>query len=53
MLLDIISKTQSAFVLGRLITDNVIIAFEIQHFFKHKSQGKEKMDTIKAYDRVE
>ncbi|KAL0409776.1 UNVERIFIED_CONTAM: hypothetical protein Sradi_1912000 [Sesamum radiatum] len=35
----IISPTQSAFVLGRLITDNILLAFEINHFLNIKSKG--------------
>jgi hypothetical protein len=54
---DIISHNQSAFLQGRLITDNTLIAHEIFHFFSH-SQNKKgfvgiKTDMAKAYDRVE
>jgi hypothetical protein len=54
---NIVSQNQSAFVQGRLITDNSIIAHEIFHFFSHSSSKKGyvgiKTDMAKAYDRVE
>lgn len=54
----IISDTQSAFIPGRLITDNILVSFEVMHYMKRKHAGKEammtlKLDMSKAYDRVE
>ncbi|CAH9124076.1 unnamed protein product [Cuscuta epithymum] len=58
ILCSLISENQSAFIPGRSIVDNVLIAFETQHYLKRKNQGKEgfvalKLDMSKAYDRVD
>lgn len=52
----LISKSQSAFVLGQRIQDNIILVNEIMHTFK-KKRGRGglmalKVDTEKAYDKV-
>jgi hypothetical protein len=55
---DIISKNQSAFVPGRMIKDNALLAFECMHFMEHgtsinSSYCSYKIDLSKAYDRVD
>ena len=54
----LVSDNQSAFVAGRMITYNIMIAFEINHHLQQKRQGKKgiaalKIDMAKAYDKVE
>ena len=58
MLPQVISESQSAFMPGRMITDNVIIAFETIHYLKNLRQSNNvqmaaKLDMSKTYDRVE
>ena len=54
----IVSDSQSAFVPSRLITDNVLVAFETLNHMHNNKLGREgamalKLDMSKAYNRVE
>ena len=54
----VISENQSVFQAGRVITDNILMAFETLHYMKHHQKGKSgfmalKLDMSKAYDWVE
>lgn len=53
-----ISDEQSAFVEGRLLTDNTLVVFEINHDIKRHTQGLKgvaglKIDSSKDYDSLE
>ncbi|KAK3226086.1 hypothetical protein Dsin_005948 [Dipteronia sinensis] len=53
----IISEAQSAFILGRLISDNIMVSFECMHMIKRRKRKRGsmaiKLDMSKAYDRME
>lgn len=54
----IIYRLQSVFILSRLITDNIIVAYEVLHsmkLIKKKNEGAIaiKIDVSKAYDKIE
>ena len=54
----IIDGSQSAFILDRMIFDNIIVAHETIHAMQTKKNGKTgfliaKLDISKAYDRIE
>ncbi|KAL9664501.1 hypothetical protein QQ045_019904 [Rhodiola kirilowii] len=55
---DCISASQSAFIPGRLITDNILIAHELINYMRSRTKGSVgycciKLDMSKAYDRME
>ena len=57
VLLGLILETQSAFVAGRQISDNIMIAQEMFHTLRTKPSGRSKRmaiktDMSKAYDRM-
>ncbi|KAK6157019.1 hypothetical protein DH2020_011267 [Rehmannia glutinosa] len=54
----VISESQSTFILGRLITDNILVAYEIHHHMRTKPPSRIglisiKLDMSKVFDRVE
>ncbi|XP_031099793.1 uncharacterized protein LOC116003991 [Ipomoea triloba] len=56
LLNSLISNSQSVFVPNRLITDNLLLAYESHHYLNRKTQGNTgyvsmKIDMSKAYDR--
>ncbi|KAM1250279.1 hypothetical protein ACFX2G_033535 [Malus domestica] len=58
ILTHIISHAHSAFVMGKLILDNSLLASKISHFLSKRCQGKKgflslKLDISKAYDKIE
>ena len=53
-----VSENQSAFQAGKVITDNILMAFETLHYMKNHQNGNAsfmafKLDMSKTYDRVE
>ncbi|KAA3470588.1 reverse transcriptase [Gossypium australe] len=53
-----ISQNQSAFILGRMIHDNILITHELMHYLQSSKNGPNKgfvikLDMSKAYDHVE
>ena len=47
LLLAVISENQSAFQAGRVITDNILMAFETLHYMKHQQTGKSGFMALK------
>ena len=53
----LIFEEQLAFVPGRSLVDNIVVAFELIHSMKRKTHGKDgwttlKIDISKTYDRI-
>jgi hypothetical protein len=58
ILADIVSKEQSVFVLGRLITDNALLAFECLNYFQTQMNQNNyfhayKLDLSKVHGQVD
>lgn len=58
VLVHIISPTQSAFILRRLISDSILVAFEALHMMDVRMKSQQgymtlKLDMSKTYDRME
>lgn len=58
LLTDIVAANQSAFIPGKLISDNILVSYEVMYYLKRKIRGKKgfmalKLDMSKAYGRVE
>ncbi|XP_074346940.1 uncharacterized protein LOC141685753 [Apium graveolens] len=54
----VVSECQSVFILGRAITDNIMVGYEMVHYLNRKRRGNSgcmalKIDMSKAYDRIE
>lgn len=55
----LVSCSQSAFVLDRLTSNNIIVAYKVMHSMQHRMRGKKKsymalkLDMSKAYDWIE
>lgn len=57
LLPNLVSETQSAFMSNKLISNNILVAYETHHL-KNKRKGKSglmalKFDMSKAYNKVE
>ena len=55
---NVITENESAFTSDRLITNNVLVAFELMHYLNYKTNGKDcfmsvKLDMSKAFNMVE
>lgn len=50
-LVKLVPDSQSAFLSGPLITDNILMAFETLHYLKRKTTGKFRCMALKLYIR--